>query len=584
VLSTTLVIPDYYHFYSTPLESFQPRYFALADGSLITPPFIDDLRSANLSLLVYGICAMLFARNIVVSGDYVRRVKLKKNGLFWLLFLSQLVAPLSFVPGILPYFNQFMTCTIVIRLSSVASFVSLSLLITGILGVKAYRCLDNSRAVLIFLAIFRLSLGVLYAFDLRAMGGRRKLTGSCVRTNISEYSRAYVIMQLAESAFICCSFLLAVWRSHGRVVTKGRLSIQPSLNGSSEAIQSSEKKQESNSRGWWDYVPKHGPPPSSSQENLVASKAPTSNPIQSLHSRLRALWTKGGVLQGVQPRKPSIPGEYPIAQPTQVPLRLSQISLRMDSGPNVIQLREGSSPVPSTMSRLNKFIPRMVLFREVLRDELRFTTLITGTYVAVAVMVAIGVNFRNGMSISSWLDIQWGIISLLSVHSFGRVVRRHEREEILQHPSAWNSAVRGERVMREAHRQSGPGRPLSPVSVASRTRQRAPSLNQEPENPFADSHVARNPLRHSWAASTTPSTITSDRSSIVSLDRFTLAGRSGMWGSESQPESSGLTTPAPSSAGRFSRHTPSRLRLKDIDGPWGELDTPPSTAGVFQVW
>lgn len=111
VISTTLLIPDYYRYYDTPLDSFRPRYFALADGSLITSPFIHDLRSANLSLLVTGILAMLFARNIIVSGDYIRRGKVKKKGLFWMLFLSQLVAPASFIPRILPYFNQFMACT-----------------------------------------------------------------------------------------------------------------------------------------------------------------------------------------------------------------------------------------------------------------------------------------------------------------------------------------------------------------------------------------------------------------------------------------------------------------------------------------
>lgn len=111
-LSTALVIPDYSLYYNGPAESFQPTYYALDDGSLITPPFIEDLAGANVSLLVTGMLTMLFVRNIIVSGDYLRRGKVKNKTLFYVLFLSQILAPVSLVPLIMSYFNQFLNCTV----------------------------------------------------------------------------------------------------------------------------------------------------------------------------------------------------------------------------------------------------------------------------------------------------------------------------------------------------------------------------------------------------------------------------------------------------------------------------------------
>lgn len=110
-LSTAIIIPDYSLYYNIPIESFQPKYYALDDGSLIAPPFIQDLAGANISLLVTSFIAMLFVRNIIVTGDYIRRGKVKNKTLFHILFLSQVLAPISFVPIIISYFNQFLNCT-----------------------------------------------------------------------------------------------------------------------------------------------------------------------------------------------------------------------------------------------------------------------------------------------------------------------------------------------------------------------------------------------------------------------------------------------------------------------------------------
>lgn len=45
------------------------------------------------------------------------------------------------------------------------NFLSLSLLVTGILGVKAYRCLDNSSVVLSGLALLRTAGVILVVLD-----------------------------------------------------------------------------------------------------------------------------------------------------------------------------------------------------------------------------------------------------------------------------------------------------------------------------------------------------------------------------------------------------------------------------------
>jgi len=49
--------------------------------------------------------------------------------------------------------------------STVTNFLSLSLLVTGTLGVKAYRCLDGSKVVLVGLALLRTASTVLVILD-----------------------------------------------------------------------------------------------------------------------------------------------------------------------------------------------------------------------------------------------------------------------------------------------------------------------------------------------------------------------------------------------------------------------------------
>jgi hypothetical protein len=91
-ISTTVLVPDYIRFYDTPISEFHPSYSTLPDGSLIAAPFLDDLARSYLSLLVTAMLATLFLRNIIVCFDYLRRAKMKRRVLFYLLLCSQLLS------------------------------------------------------------------------------------------------------------------------------------------------------------------------------------------------------------------------------------------------------------------------------------------------------------------------------------------------------------------------------------------------------------------------------------------------------------------------------------------------------------
>lgn len=112
-LSTTVVIPDFTAYYGpASIETFVPTYSSSPDGSLISSSFQQDLMDANIGLLVMGALAMVFTRNIIVSGDYIRRGRVKKKVLFYVLFLSQILAPVSLGPVIASSLGQDTSCTV----------------------------------------------------------------------------------------------------------------------------------------------------------------------------------------------------------------------------------------------------------------------------------------------------------------------------------------------------------------------------------------------------------------------------------------------------------------------------------------
>lgn len=61
--------------------------------------------------------------------------------------------------------------------STITNFLSLSLLVTGILGVKAYRCLDSSKVVLVGLVFLRTASVAFMILDLINLEAERRLGG-----------------------------------------------------------------------------------------------------------------------------------------------------------------------------------------------------------------------------------------------------------------------------------------------------------------------------------------------------------------------------------------------------------------------
>lgn len=61
---------------------------------------------------------------------------------------------------------------------------------------------------------------------------------------------------------------------------------------------------------------------------------------------------------------------------------------------------------------------------------------------------------------------------MFTLQSFGRVIRRHERDAILQHPAAWDPLYRAELQASRAFAKGRSGRGISPVSVVSRVPRR----------------------------------------------------------------------------------------------------------------
>jgi len=224
--------------------------------------------------------------------------------------------------------------------------------------------------------------------------GVRRLSGGCLTLSINpEFARLYVLIQLGHALFLCCCFLYAVWKSRSSPAARGRLSLRVSL---SDFPDSGSHKQTPQS--WW--------------RHLLG-------------------------LRGEPVDLPTVDVSPPPEEKATVP------SLRIDTTPDLALQQplhslvepgaRSHTPTPS----LSWFIPPMELFHKVMKDELCYTTTITGTMVVLALSLVFGVNFENSLDVFGWLGANWAMISLLAIHSFGRVVRRHEKEALLQHRSAW---------------------------------------------------------------------------------------------------------------------------------------------------
>ncbi|KAJ6627130.1 hypothetical protein B0H10DRAFT_1995557 [Mycena sp. CBHHK59/15] len=465
-LTTTLLIPDYARFYDAPILAFQPAYVALPDGSLATTTFMDDLARSYLSLLVTGMLATLFLRNILVSFDYIRRGKMKRKTLFYLLLCSQLLA-LGLVPLLTSYFSQRLNCTMVMLVASAATGVSLTLLMTGVLGLKAYRCLDSSRVVSFFLAAFFCASSAFMVLQLTTIRGLRRLSGSCSTISLNRrFIQIYVLVQLAHSFFICCCFFYAVWKSRASPAARGRISIQVSLEDFPDI--NSEKPTR---RIWWEHATK--PKPNIATVVLPSLDVSCGTTQQELSPDVGQLLSNKEQITPVRARrKPSAPGPFHMLRGFH---RISDPILEQPLNPAV---NTQGCRRPYSFHHL---IPRMELFHKVMKDELCYTTTISVTTLVVALLLVFGVSFENSLDMTGWIAANWAVTSILVIHSFGRVVRRHERDALLQHPSAWwDRDISNHRS--PYSRSRFPGSPL---------RVRVPGEDEASDNPFSDTRGLR---------------------------------------------------------------------------------------------
>ncbi|KAK7064394.1 hypothetical protein R3P38DRAFT_2824256 [Favolaschia claudopus] len=465
-ISTTILIPDYLRFYPGPITQFRPVYSALPDGSLIALPYTHDLAKSHLSLLVAAMLAALFLRNIIVALDYLRRARMKRKVLFYLLLCSQFLA-FGLAPLLGSFFSTHLDCTAVVAVASGATGVSLALLMTGVLGLKAYRCLDSSRFVLfVLVAFFCASSGILGLQLVNAHGALR-LSGGCASASRNpRFIRIYVLIQLAHSAFLCCCFFYAVWKSRSSPAARGRISVAVSLDDFPN-VQSDKPIR----RGWWEQLLGRDNTPSTPTA-LVTSAG---TPLHSASNR-RGSQEEASRRASCSPLAPPIQGSKELSAPYQTPTPLSRL------------------------------IPRMELFHRVMKDELCYTTTITVTTFILAVLLVLGVNFQNNLDMTGWVSANWAIISVLVIHSFGRVIRRHEQEALFQHPSAWWH----ERDMSHRSPYSGLVFSGSPLRI------------QVPEDPFSDARAIRQSMS-SWNSEfafspSSPSPVaTRDRNSTTSF-------------------------------------------------------------------
>ncbi|KAF7784438.1 hypothetical protein Agabi119p4_603 [Agaricus bisporus var. burnettii] len=228
-LSTSLIIKDYRRFYSTDIHSFRPTYLALDDGSLITPALINDLWNSNLDLLFVAALATLFLRNIVAAVDYLRRGKMKNKTLYYLLLASQALAPASFVPLLVSTFNQNINCTLAMLLSSMVGSVALALLLSGIMGIKTFKCMNDSKIVAGIIAILELGHMAFVIWDAITIRGVRRLTGTCLRASELRFTRISVAIQMSSCCFMTLCFLYTYIKYRKTPGARGRISLRMSM-------------------------------------------------------------------------------------------------------------------------------------------------------------------------------------------------------------------------------------------------------------------------------------------------------------------------------------------------------------------
>ncbi|KAI0757119.1 hypothetical protein C8Q80DRAFT_78385 [Daedaleopsis nitida] len=474
VIHTTITIPDFNRYYKTPISSFQPAYVALADGTLISSVYTSHLHVSQGWLVMAGAFGVFFIRNTYRAIQYTRTVKAKNKSLFYMLAVSQAIGVVVSVAIVVTDFAPTLNCTAAGMLKKGGASISTTLLVTGILGTKAYRCLSNAGFVIVILALLRAAIIAVSGIVIVEYKGGRRITGTCETVSESPLLPISIILQFLEACFICVCFLWAVYRSYRSPADHARLSLPLEVEDETSSVGSTEKEEFPHGgpgrRGWWDYVPNTDP------EKLTddGSSSSVHNTRRNMLSRIRRWWSgEPRVPSTVFHRKPSIPGEVPLSQPARMSSVSNAASLRMPTAHENECSRANSPPPPSTMERIIRYVPRADVLRSMLKNELLYTTFITAVLLVIAVVMLVGVTQQFLLGPTSWILFDWVIISMCTMHSFSRVAHRHEREAWLQDPANWRSMPHHAEVEDvSALRPRNSRRAWSPVSVASNWRHR----------------------------------------------------------------------------------------------------------------
>ncbi|TFK94321.1 hypothetical protein K466DRAFT_571918 [Polyporus arcularius HHB13444] len=418
-----------------------------------------------------GALGVFFLRNTYRAIQYARIVNVKNKSLFYMLVVSQALGILVSVTFVVADFDRTLNCTAVGMLKKGGVLVSSTLLVTGILGTKAYRCLSNAGFVIVTLALMRAAIIAVSGLVLVQYKGGRRFTGTCETVTESTLLPVSIILQFMEACFICICFLWAVYRSYRSPADHARLSLPLEEEDETSSVETNDKDDDhgarTSRRGWWDYVPSPSAHPS-----RRSSRSAQSTP-KDMVGQFRRWWTGEPMLPStVFQRKPSLPGELPIPQPPRMSSASNIAPVRMSASREPERPRGGSPPPPSVMERIIRYVPRAELLRSMLKNELLYTTFITAVLLVIAIVMLVGVTQQLLLGANSWIILDWVIISFCTMHTFGRVAHRHEREAWLQDPANWKPIHHAQIEDETALRPKNSRRAWSPVSVASNWRQR----------------------------------------------------------------------------------------------------------------
>ncbi|KLO20574.1 hypothetical protein SCHPADRAFT_12521 [Schizopora paradoxa] len=507
-ITTAVVIQDFALYYDSPIQSFRPSYKAFADGSLIAPPYLEEVHEANWILLLVGALLMLFIRNSIVSADYIRRNRVKYQGLFYTLLISQLLGVLTFTTEAWVFLASHVNCKANFVVQGLSTELSAVLLLSGILGVKAYRCLGNSKIVLIMIAIPQIVSSTLVIIDTFRTKTVRMLS-ACSATSTFVFTPAATVIRFGISLFICSCFIYALLKASRLPGAQGRISLAlseqaPSERPASVSTASSAESEEiqvipagPRPRGWWDYVPEPQQPPDD------ASSLRTEDEPGLIARLFRLPWRKR------QSRSWEILNEKTASPLQRIPAPTQQSTKRstVRFSESIAEVQEGNiratSPAPSAVKSLRHLMLRMKTFRKALRNELASTAITALSNVIATTLSLVGAFTCLPTSPSFLIGAHWAILSLLVIYSFGRVIERHEREALMQNPSSWDPLYKVEqatgesgdipRALSTASVASNPGRRRSSEEDIVRQRERAatqsrPMFNvaQDGSNPRAD--------------------------------------------------------------------------------------------------